>query len=149
METIKARTFTARCYALIVRKSNRLLVMKERWRGVHLNKLPGGGLELGGGLLECLNRELEEEFTSYETCQWSHLHTPTHYFTSQFRPDEQLLLNYFKAVAPVNEQLWTLNPEESENLLGIEWLELHKKNRSWFTLESDRDAFDLLLERYS
>ncbi|PTM16349.1 MAG: hypothetical protein DA445_05695, partial [Bacteroidetes bacterium] len=70
-------------------------------------------------------------------------------FTAQFRPDEQLLLNYFKAVAPVNEQLWALNPEESENLLGIEWLELHEENRSWFTLESDRDAFDLLLDRYS
>jgi len=149
METVKARKFTARCYALIVSKSNRLLVMKERWRGVHLNKLPGGGLELGEGLFDCLNRELEEEFTSYETCKWSHLHTPTHYFTSQFRPDEQLLLNYFTAVEPVNEQLWALNPEESENLLGIEWLELHEENRSWFTLESDRDAFDLLLDRYS
>ena len=112
METVKAQKFTARCYALIVSDTGRLLVMKERWRGVDLNKLPGGGLELGEGLLECLNRELREEFAHLEPCQWTHLHTPTHYFTSQFRPDEQLLLNYFMAVAPVNEQRWALNPEE-------------------------------------
>ena len=103
---------------------------------------------MGEGLLECLNRELREEFAHLEPCQWTHLHTPTHYFTSQFRPDEQLLLNYFKAVAPVNEQRWALNPEESENLLGIEWLSLRKENRSWFTLESDRDAFDKLVALY-
>ena len=149
METVKAMKFTARCYALIVSDTGRLLVMKERWRGVDLNKLPGGGLELGEGLLECLNRELKEEFARFEPCQWSHLHTPTHYFTSQFRPDEQLLLTYFKAVAPVKEQRWALNPEESENLLGIEWLSLRKENRSWFTLESDRDAFDKLVVRYA
>ena len=149
METVKAMKFTARCYALIVSDTGRLLVMKERWRDVDLNKLPGGGLELGEGLLECLNRELKEEFARFEPCQWSHLHTPTHYFTSQFRPDEQLLLTYFKAVAPVKEQRWALNPEESENLLGIEWLSLRKENRSWFTLESDRDAFDKLVVRYA
>ena len=149
METVKAMKFTARCYALIVSDNGRLLVMKERWRGVDLNKLQGGGLELGEGLLECLNRELKEEFACFEPCQWSHLHTTTHYFTSQFRPDEQLLLTYFKAVAPVKEQRWALNPEESENLLGIEWLSLRKENRSWFTLESDRDAFDKLVVLYA
>ena len=58
--------FNARCYVLIRSKQNRILVMQERWQGVDLNKFPGGGLELGEGLLECIHREIAEEFSSSE-----------------------------------------------------------------------------------
>ena len=119
--------------------------MKERWQGVDLNKFPGGGLELGEGLLECIYREIDEEFLENERLNYSHLYTPTDCFASRFKPNEQLLLNYFTNKEVAQEELWTLIPGD-KNLLGMNWLELKAENASWFTLESDRKAFLTLLE---
>ena len=137
--------FNARCYALIRSDQNRVLVMMERWQGVDLNKFPGGGLELGEGLLECIYREIDEEFQNSEHLNYRHLYTPTKCFSSRFKPNEQLLLNYFCSKELTNEECWTLIPGD-KNLLGMKWLELKAENASWFTLESDREAFLTLLE---
>jgi 8-oxo-dGTP diphosphatase len=137
--------FNARCYVLIRSKQNRILVMQERWQGVDLNKFPGGGLELGEGLLECIHREIAEEFLSSEKLAYSHFFTPTEYFASRFKPQEQLLLNYFTNSTEADEQQWSLIPNDA-NLLGMQWLELKAENAQWFTLQSDRDAFLKLLE---
>lgn len=132
--------FNARCYAMICSDKGRLLVLKERWRGVDLQKLPGGGLELGEGMLECLDREISEEFAASQPLTWAHFHCPTHCFSSQFRPEEQLLLNYFLAEEKVDEEQWAIIPDDP-NILELVWLDIDTSNVHWFTLESDRDAF--------
>ena len=137
--------FNARCYAIIKSKNNRVLVMKEKWHGVHLQKFHGGGLELGEGLLDCINREVEEEFRKSKRLNYVHCFTPTGCFYSKFRPDEQLLLNYFTNTEDAEEEAWSL-VENDENLLGMQWLELNSRNAQWFTLESDRSAFLSLLD---
>ncbi len=49
-----------RVYAAIV-KDRKVLVLHEEYVGELLMKFPGGGLELGESVLECVQRELEEE----------------------------------------------------------------------------------------
>ena len=137
--------FNARCYVLVRSHQNRILVMKDRWQGVDLNKFPGGGLELGEGLLECIHREIVEEFSSSENLEYRHFFTPTECFTSRFKPQEQLLLNYFTNSTEADEQQWSLIPNDP-NLLGMQWIELKAENAPWFTLKSDREAFLKLLE---
>jgi len=137
--------FNARCYALIRSEKNRVLVMMERWQGIDLNKLPGGGLEFGEGLLDCIHREIREEFEASEKMSYKHLFTPTHCFYSRFKPQEQLLLNYFTNEVPAQEDRWKLI-QGDKNLLGMQWLELKEENAAWFTLESDRQAFLALLK---
>jgi len=132
--------FNARCYALIVSTQGRLLVMKERWQGVYLQKLPGGGLELGEGMIACLDREIREEFKLWSPLDWSHFYIPTHAFSSQFKPNEQLLLNYFKASESVLEGAWAIIDDDPD-LLEMMWLPLQADQAAWFTLESDRAAF--------
>tara|TARA_B110000208_G_scaffold12375_1_gene15192 strand:- start:99 stop:545 length:447 start_codon:yes stop_codon:yes gene_type:complete len=132
--------FNARCYALIISNQGRLLVMKELWQGVSLQKLPGGGLELGEGLIECLDREIKEEFKLWSPLDWSHFYIPTHAFSSRFKPNEQLLLNYFIASNLVNEEDWAII-DHDPNLIEMIWLPLEAKQASWFSLESDRAAF--------
>ncbi|MAZ96347.1 MAG: hypothetical protein CMP53_02355 [Flavobacteriales bacterium] len=140
----KMIAFNARCYAIIKSQNNRVLVMKERWHGVDLQKFPGGGLELGEGLLECISREIEEEFRYSQTLEYVHCFTPTDCFSSRFKPREQLLLNYFTNTEAAQEDQWELIAND-ENLLGIQWLELTKENAYWFTLDSDKNAFLSLL----
>jgi len=119
--------------------------MQERWQGVDLQKLPGGGLELGEGMIECLDREITEEFEMWKPLTWKHHYVPTHCFASRFRPEEQLILNYFIADQRVEEQHWQITPNDP-NLLALKWLSLEPASAEWFTLESDRAAFMKLLQ---
>ena len=145
MEAINPEKFTPRCYAFIQNEQGEVLVLRERWSGMDLNKLPGGGQELGEGMHACLNREIEEEFTHYSAItEWEHVFTPTHAFVSKFRPNEQLLLNYFKAKDRVVASDWALRTDE--NLLGMHWLAPKKESATWFTLDNDRDAFLTFLD---
>ena len=145
MEEIKPTKFTPRCYAFIKNEEGAVLVMRELWSGVHLNKLPGGGQEVGEGMHECLNREIEEEFSSFSgPLHWTHIYTPTHAFVSRFRPEEQLILNYFKAHETVAADHWVLKTDE--NLLQMLWLPAVEESARWFTLENDRAAFQAFLK---
>ena len=108
-------------------------------------KSMGGGQELGEGMHECLNREIEEEFTHFsKITAWKHVYTPAHAFSSKFRPNEQLILNYFMASNKVDGHDWALRTDE--NLLGMYWLAPKKESAAWFTLDNDRDAFLAFLE---
>lgn len=139
--------FNSRVYVFILSDQGRIMGMKEHWHGVDLNKLPGGGQNLGEGMLECLDREIREEFSLWTPLEYHHLYTPTHCFSSRFRPEEQLILNYFHTGEHTSERAWELNPAEGENLLGIEWLPLEPESAQWFTLETDRNAFLALLKK--
>ena len=119
--------------------------MRELWSGVHLNKLPGGGQEVGEGMHECLNREIQEEFYSFGgPMNWIHVYTPSHAFVSRFRPEEQLILNYFKAHEAVMAEQWVLKTDE--NLLQMLWLPAVEDSANWFTLDNDKAAFKAFLK---
>lgn len=49
-----------RVYACAV-KDKKVLTLFEEYAGEPLMKFPGGGLEYGEGVLECLHREFDEE----------------------------------------------------------------------------------------
>ena len=49
-----------RVYGILV-KDKQVLIIKENIKGQAIYKLPGGGLEIGEGLADCLDRELYEE----------------------------------------------------------------------------------------
>jgi ADP-ribose pyrophosphatase YjhB (NUDIX family) len=49
-----------RVYACAV-KDKKVLTLFEEYAGEPLMKFPGGGLEFGEGLIDCLHREFDEE----------------------------------------------------------------------------------------
>ncbi|MEY2962978.1 MAG: hypothetical protein RL754_239 [Bacteroidota bacterium] len=142
---MKLVRFNARNYVFIISEEDRVMVLKEHWHGVDLNKLPGGGMELGEGMIECLNREISEEFELWTPLEYRHVYTPTHCFSSCFRPEEQLILNYFRSTEKVHERSWLLRIDD--NLLGLHWLPLSRQSALWFTLDTDREAFLSLLDQ--
>ena len=87
--------FNIRVYALILHKKN-ILLSRELIQNKLIYKFPGGGVELGEGIVDALQREAKEEMGQ-------HLKHITHFYTtdffqrSSFDSSEQLVSVYFKA----------------------------------------------------
>ena len=87
--------FNIRVYALIIFKNN-ILLSRELIQNKLIYKFPGGGVELGEGIVDALQREAKEEMGQ-------HLNHITHFYTtdffqrSSFDSSEQLISVYFKA----------------------------------------------------
>ena len=87
--------FNIRVYALIIFK-NKILLSRELIQNKLIYKFPGGGVELGEGFVDALQREAKEEMGQ-------HLNHITHFYTtdffqrSSFDSSEQLISIYFKA----------------------------------------------------
>jgi ADP-ribose pyrophosphatase YjhB (NUDIX family) len=69
-------SFTIRVYGLLQHKGS-VLVSDERIKGRHITKFPGGGLEFGEGLKDCLVREIREEIGVQAL-------EPEHFYTTDF-----------------------------------------------------------------
>ena len=87
--------FNIRVYALIIFKNN-ILLSRELIQNKLIYKFPGGGVEIGEGIVDALQREAKEEMGQ-------HLNHITHFYTtdffqrSSFDSSEQLISVYFKA----------------------------------------------------
>lgn len=68
--------FTIRVYGLLLHNGH-ILVSDELIKGQHITKFPGGGLEFGEGLKDCLIREIREEI-GVEALD------PVHFYTTDF-----------------------------------------------------------------
>jgi len=65
---------------------------------MQMTKFPGGGLEFGEGVEDCVIREFKEELNLDVEID-SHFYTTGHYQQSAFNPDHQLVSIYYKVRA--------------------------------------------------
>lgn len=129
-----------RVYAAAI-KDEKVLVLFEEYAGEHLMKLPGGGLEFGEGVVECLHREFEEELN----CQIriiDHLYTQENFVQSRFRDNEQLLTIYYLVEIIDNNEFLIIDPLIEK----IDWIPIDQ-NENPFQLPVDKIAFEKLKER--
>jgi len=101
--------FNIRVYGLLIYK-NQVLISDEKYKSHLITKFPGGGLEVGEGLLDCLKREFKEE-CGIEIEVISHFYTTDFYQKSAF-DDSQLISIYYlidtkeKQLFPTSEKLF-------------------------------------------
>ncbi len=91
------KRFNVRVYGLLINPLNQLLVSDEAFKsGQKATKFPGGGLELGEGLIEGLKREFIEE-TGIEVEVKQHFYTTDFFVRSFFElsPDSQIISIYY------------------------------------------------------
>lgn len=86
--------FNIRIYGLLVRNPGEVLVSDEIRFGKAFTKFPGGGLELGEGILECLKREWMEE-TNTKINIIDHFYTNDFLQISAFNHREQVISIYY------------------------------------------------------
>jgi len=85
--------FNVRVYGLLINNENELLLSDEFEYGFNFTKFPGGGVELGEGLIEALKREFVEECNA-EIVVISHFYTTDFYEKSSFN-DSQVISVYY------------------------------------------------------
>lgn len=125
-----------RVYGICI-QNQRILVLDEMYAGERLIKLPGGGLEFGEGLIDCLHREFEEEL-NLKIDNIQHFYTQEDFVASRFRENEQLLTIYYKVDIVNIQALNITDPSISQ----IKWISIQDENP--FTLPVDKIVFEKL-----
>lgn len=121
----------------------------EKIRGKCYRKFPGGGLEWGEGIEDCLKREFWEEF-NLEIELGQQLYTTPYFQKSAFNPDDQVISIYLEAsVSPSipKECLQNLKCMDPEADMQIEWLATHKVSPEMFPLPIDKSFVEKMKGR--
>lgn len=133
--------FNIRVYAAAV-KDKKVLVLHEEYAGEQLMKLPGGGLEFGEGLKDCLHREFDEEL-NVKINVLGHLYTQEDFLVSRFRSNEQLLTVYYLVEIVDENEFLIMDP----CIEKTEWIPIDTDENP-FPLPIDKIVFEKLKERF-
>src|ERR1700752_1824784 len=87
------KTFNVRAYGILV-QDGKLLVSDEFIKGKEITKLPGGGLEYGEGLTDCVIREFKEELNITVSVK-DHFYTTDFFVASAFNASSQVISIYY------------------------------------------------------
>ena len=98
--------FNIRVYGILLNEFKQVLVSDEFIRGAYITKFPGGGLEFGEGLRDCLKREFKEEM-NLDVEVGEHIYTTDFFQISAFNPGHQIISIYYfaKALEPITAPL--------------------------------------------
>jgi ADP-ribose pyrophosphatase YjhB (NUDIX family) len=103
--------------------------------------LPGGGLEMGEGTIECLKREWREEL-DMEVTVLEHFYTTDFYQPSAY-DDSQIISIYYLVAGEVPDLI--INHVNNERTY---WVDLGEVSAGTFTLPIDKHVGDLLRQRF-
>ncbi|WP_447642630.1 MULTISPECIES: NUDIX hydrolase [Chitinophagaceae] len=147
---------TIRVYGFMIDKEKGLLVSDEYIRGKYFTKLPGGGLELGEGTIDCLQREFLEE-TGVNITVGEHIYTTNYFQLSAFRDNQQFMGIYYFVHAKDISQFRThsksfdFTSEQIQDPEGeaesLRWVPYNKMSTDLFQLPTDKIAMRIVLEK--
>ena len=141
-------TFNIRAYGILINNKKQILLSDEKvWlTGDKITKFPGGGLELGEGILDCLAREFQEELhIDIEVIE--HIYTTDFFQQSAFNEQDQLISVYY-LVATKTELNYPVSnipnyPSEA-NIENCRWVSLEDFNADCVDLPVDKVAAEKL-----
>lgn len=131
------KRFNIRVYGIWL-QNERVLVSEEQIKGKSFVKFPGGGLEFGEGIADCLKREWLEEL-GMEIKILEHFYTTDFYQPSLF--DDSQVVSIYYLIEPVHEESYILNRNEHEHSY---WLKLEDVSADTFPLPIDKRVAQML-----
>jgi 8-oxo-dGTP diphosphatase len=129
---LKNKKFNVRVYGLLINEKKEILVLDETRNGFHFTKFPGGGLEWGEGIKECLKREFIEEL-GIKVKVNELFYLTDDFIQSAFNSDDQLISIYFFVNILENENISTLSENEVPR-----WISLSNIHEDCFTFPIDK-----------
>lgn len=88
-------SFIIRVYGILINSKDEVLLSDERYLGREFTKFPGGGLEKGEGIKDCLIREFREELGIKITVE-ELIYLTDFYQPSAFNKEDQIFSVYYK-----------------------------------------------------
>jgi 8-oxo-dGTP diphosphatase len=139
--------FNVRVYGLLINERNEVLISDEQSGGRTFSKFPGGGLELGEGLIDALKREFMEECNA-DIEVLGHVYTTDFYEQSSFNDSQILSIYYFvKAVNPLELNFKTVPFDfDAGTLQSFRWVSLDKLVTDDVTFKTDKTVIEILLK---
>lgn len=140
--------FNIRVYGLLINEDNQILITDEYRMGKMITKFPGGGLESGEGLVDCLTREWMEE-TGQVIEVDEHFYTTDFYVPSAFNPLQQVISIFYKVKA-MNKMTKPLKyfPFDFEEMIEgsqiFRWVDLDIISPADFTFPIEKKVASLL-----
>ena len=138
---IMDKRFNIRAYGICI-QNDKILVNEELIRGKKIIKFPGGGLNWGEGVKDCLVREWKEEL-NIDIQVLGHFYT-TDFFQPSAFDDSQVISIYYRVTAAVPDKI--VNNEANERTY---WLELEGISADTFTLPIDKIVGGMLQGQYT
>jgi 8-oxo-dGTP diphosphatase len=139
--------FNVRVYGLLLNDNDELLISDEQEYGMRFSKFPGGGLELGEGLIDGLKREFMEE-CNLEIEVVSHFYTTDFAVKSAFNNSQIISVYYMvKNITPVNLNIKTIAFDfegDGEVLQAFRWVPLTTLSVADFEFPTDKRVVELL-----
>jgi len=139
--------FNVRVYGLLINGQNEILLSDEQEHGYRFIKFPGGGLDQGEGLIDCLKREFMEECNT-EIEVHSHFYTTDFYVKSAFN-DSQIISVYYlvKTLSPLNVEVKTKEFDfdgEGGQLQAFRWVNIDDLEETDVTFPIDQYVVRLI-----
>jgi ADP-ribose pyrophosphatase YjhB (NUDIX family) len=131
------KKFNIRVYGILI-KNQKVLLNEEFIKGRKIIKFPGGGLDWGEGIADCLKREWMEEL-GIDIALLDHFYT-TDFFQQSAFDDSQIISIYYLIDAEVPDLI--LNKESNERSF---WLPLNNLHTDTFTLPIDQRVGNKLI----
>ena len=147
---IQIKRFNLRVYAIIHNEKGEVLLSKERRGGSEFTKFPGGGVELGEGILDALHRELLEELDA-EINSASLFFVNDFFQISSFRPEDQIVSFYYlvelKNMGNIQEKRRSpLGSQDPNDFEQAQWVPKNYLNFNALTFPIDRLVGDKLMQ---
>jgi ADP-ribose pyrophosphatase YjhB (NUDIX family) len=139
--------FNVRVYGLLINEQNEVLISDEQEYGHRFIKFPGGGLEIGEGLIDGLKREFVEECEA-EIEVTGHFYTTDFFVRSAFN-NSQIISVYYKVknITPLNFPVKTIVYDfdgEGDMLQAFRWIKIADLTTDDVTFPTDKRVVELL-----
>jgi 8-oxo-dGTP diphosphatase len=140
--------FNVRVYGICINARKEILLADERIKGMHITKLPGGGLEFGEGTLDCLRREFIEE-CGQAVRILRHFYTTDFFVPSVFNPQSQVVSVYYEVAFEELPRFKSTSKKHdfipgTADVLNFRWLPLTELSSEEFTFPADKRVAELL-----
>lgn len=140
--------FTIRVYGLLIHEGC-LLVSDELIKGRRITKFPGGGLEYGEGLKDCLIREIHEEI-GVEAIDPEHFYTTDFFQQSAFHAEPMQVVSVYFTFRVAEPQAIPVVHMPFNGIRGpgdqevFRWLKLQESKEEDLSLPIDRAVWRML-----